>query len=163
MFCRQCGTSLIGEDRFCTACGARQGVYESTTASSLGVESAGATIGGDVYAESYTGTSSQAEVSNTIVWWLAFAPLLGSFIAGFCAGITHVSIGKFWWTTVALNLILSHADGKHLRKAGYDTSSLGGSWLIPIYLYKRAEMLGQSKSYFTVWVVLFILSFAGVL
>jgi len=163
MFCRQCGTSLHGEDRFCTICGVGQAVSASPFPHSEAAFQSSAAVGGEVYTEDRPGSPSTVEVSNTIVWWLAFAPLLGAFGAGFLGGLTHTGIGKFWWTTLVLNIVLSIADEKRLQKAGYNTSALGQAWLIPVYLFKRAQMLEQSKSYFIVWTVLFVLSLFGAL
>jgi hypothetical protein len=49
-------------------------------------------------------------------------------------------------------------DEKKLVKAGVDTSKMGSAWLIPIYLYKRAEVLKQSPAYFWVWLIAFIVT-----
>jgi hypothetical protein len=99
-----------------------------------------------------------AAVSNTLVWWLAFGPLVGEFIAGMLAGATDKSIDKFWWVTLVLNIALSVADEKKLKQAGHDTSQMGAAYIVPVYLFKRAKILNQSNSYFIVWVVLFCLS-----
>lgn len=99
-----------------------------------------------------------AAVSNTLVWWLAFGPLLGVFAAGFLSGLTHKSIDNFWWTTLVLNIALSLADEKKLKQAGHDTKQMGSAVIVPVYLYKRAKILNQSLSYFIVWLVLFGLS-----
>lgn len=99
-----------------------------------------------------------AAVSNTIVWWLAFAPLVGAFIAGVLAGATDKSIDKFWWVTLVLNIALSIADEKKLKQAGHKTDQMGPSFIVPVYLFKRAKILNQSNSYFIVWVILFALS-----
>jgi hypothetical protein len=97
-------------------------------------------------------------ISNTLIWWLAFAPLLGAFIAGLLAGATHKSISNFWWTTLALNVALSMLDERNLKKAGHDTEKMGGAWVVPVYMFKRAKVLKQNNAYFIVWVVLFCLS-----
>ena len=97
-------------------------------------------------------------VNNTLVWWLAFGPLLGIFLAGFLAGATEKDISDFWWTTLVLNVALSLADEKKLKKAGHNTDSMGMAFIVPVYLFKRAKVLKQSNSYFIVWVVLFVLS-----
>lgn len=97
-------------------------------------------------------------VDNTLVWWLAFAPLGGAFIAGFLSGATDKPMSKFWWVTLVLNIALSIADEKKLQKAGHDTEKMGGAWLVPVYLFNRAKVLKQNNAYFIVWVVLFCLS-----
>lgn len=97
-------------------------------------------------------------VNNTLVWWLAFAPIGGVFAAGFLSGVTHKSMSNFWWVTLVLNIALSIADEKMLQKAGHDTEKMGGAWLVPVYLFNRAKVLKQNNAYFIVWVVLFCLS-----
>lgn len=97
-------------------------------------------------------------IDNTIVWWLAFAPLLSAFVAGALAAATDKSITNFWWVNPVLNIALSMVDEKKLETAGHDTKKLGSAFLVPVYLFKRAQLLKQNKAYFIVWVVLFCLS-----
>lgn len=99
-----------------------------------------------------------AAVNNTLVWWLAFAPLLGLLLAGLLSDMTDKDIEKFWWVTLLLNIVLSVFDEKKLKQAGHDTTRMGSSFIVPVYLFKRARILHQSNSYFIVWVVLFTLS-----
>lgn len=121
-----------------------------------------------------------ANVNNTLVWWLAFAPLLGQLLEGFFLELffpapkldydsvnsmvdyshylTHTDFNAFWFVTLALNLYLCHQDEKKLIKAGYDKNKLGSYFLIPVYLYKRAELLKQNNAYFWVWLLLFIIT-----
>jgi hypothetical protein len=89
--------------------------------------------------------------NNAFVWILAWIPLIG----------TLFEFGTF--VVLAINIILCIIDEKQLKKAGYETASLGSAWLIPVYLYKRAKMLGNSFAYFIVWCVCFGLSFFGFL
>lgn len=98
-----------------------------------------------------------AAVNNSIVWALAFCPLYGSFIEGFAAANFKESyhVGA---ATVILNVVLGLIDEQYLKKAGHDTKAMGGAWLVPIYLYKRAKILRQNNAYFWVWCVLFVLS-----
>lgn len=99
-----------------------------------------------------------AAVNNTLVWWLAFAPVLSTFVVGFLSAATHKSMSSFWWVTLVLNVALSIADEKMLQKAGHNTEKMGGAWLVPVYLFNRAKVLKQNNAYFIVWVVLFCLS-----
>ena len=85
-------------------------------------------------------------VNNTLVWILAFVPLIGSFFAfGFIVFII-------------VNIILCSLDFRSIEKAGYDTSKFGSFFLIPVYLYKRANEFGHSLGYFIVWCVTFGIS-----
>lgn len=107
-------------------------------------------------------------VKNTIVWFLAFAPILGLMLEYFVAGMVYseshytaekaASSGEFWFITLALNLALSYWDASSLKKAGANTDKFGAmAWLIPVYLFKRAKALKHSMAYFTVWIVCFAL------
>lgn len=119
-------------------------------------------------------------VNNTIVWWLAFAPLIGQLLEGvflelfypepdinynsvssmenYTRYLTNTNFNAFWFVTLALNFYLSYRDEKKLVKAGYDTSKIGSSFLIPVYLFKRAELLKQNNAYFWVWLIMFVLT-----
>lgn len=110
-------------------------------------------------------------VSNSLVWVLAFAPILGLFLEGFVAMLVYdsenramnaVSDGKFFYITVALNILLSVLDEKRLQKAGHNTSAFKGwVWIVPVYLYQRAKQLKQSLAYFAVWIACFVLVLLG--
>jgi hypothetical protein len=107
-------------------------------------------------------------VNNTIVWILAFAPMIGLFLEAFLAyafsssdGAAKAALGdnKYWFITLALNIGLSYVDENRLGRAGYDTSKFKGmTWLVPVYLFKRAKALNQSLGYFIVWLVCFVIS-----
>jgi len=96
-----------------------------------------------------------AAVSNTIIWWLAFAPLIGLFIEEFISGITGLATEALWLVTVVLNVVLCIMGEKKLKAAGHDTTRLGATWLIPVYILKRRKMLRHNWAYFIVWCVTF--------
>jgi hypothetical protein len=100
-----------------------------------------------------TGTA----VGSGLAWLLAFAPLLGLMLEGFLAGAMQTHISNLWWVTVILNVLIAGADEKVLKRAGHDTSKMGSIFLIPVYLYKRSEILKHGKGYFIVWCVGFLL------
>ena len=103
-------------------------------------------------------------VNNTIVWILAFAPLIGLFLEACFAFTVNADTGeaamdnnKYWFITLALNIGLSYLDENRLKRAGWDTSKFKGmTWLVPVYLFKRAKALNQNLAYFIVWLVCFI-------
>ncbi len=119
-------------------------------------------------------------VNNTIVWWLAFAPIIGTILEGIFIEIyypepdvdfenlssinkytdylANTNFNAFWFVTLALNFLLSYLDEKNLQKSGHDTSTLGSTFLVPLYLFKRAEMLKQNNIYFWIWLIAFILT-----
>lgn len=94
-------------------------------------------------------------VNNTLIWVLAFAPLIGVFFEGFFSAMTGIPRQSFWFITLLLNIILGYADEKKLKAAGHDTSKMGAAWLVPVYLFKRAKILKHNYAYFIVWCVLF--------
>lgn len=107
-------------------------------------------------------------ISNTIVWILAFAPFLGLLLEYFVAGVvyaenpimaeTATASSEFWYVTILLNISLSILDEKRLKNAGINTANFKGlTWLVPVYLYKRAKSLKQGLGYFVVWLTWFVL------
>jgi hypothetical protein len=103
-------------------------------------------------------------VNNTIVWILAFAPLIGLFLEVCVAFTVNADTGeaamdnnKYWFITLALNIGLSYLDENRLKHAGWDTSKFKGmTWLVPVYLFKRAKALNQNLAYFIVWLACFV-------
>lgn len=100
-------------------------------------------------------------VSNSVIWAVAFAPLMGAFLAVCAGAATNSAASNFWWITLLLNICLCVADEKALKNAGHDTKGMGGwTFLVPIYLFVRAQRLNQAPNYAYVWIVMFIISLA---
>jgi hypothetical protein len=108
------------------------------------------------------------QVNNTVVWILAFAPIIGFMLEAFVAGMVHADNpykaesaafnGQFWYITLILNVALSYFDEKRLSKSGTDTNRFSGMvWLVPVYLYQRAKALKHNLGYFGVWIACFVL------
>lgn len=108
-------------------------------------------------------------ISNALVWIVAFVPLLGELLRGVLIGVVYgdatleawiaVYNNELWWIHIVLNLTLTFWDSHILKKGGTDTSQFGGwVWLVPVYLFKRAKALNQKLTYFWVWIVVFFLS-----
>lgn len=111
-------------------------------------------------------------VNNTVVWILAFAPLLGFFLEAFIAGMIYSNdpyraesaafSGEFFYITIMLNVALSFWDEKKLKNAGTNTEKFNGMvWLVPVYLYQRAKALKQNLAYFITWIACFVLVVAA--
>lgn len=106
-----------------------------------------------------------ARVNNTIVWFLAFAPIIGYLAEWFIAGMLNgseartaaaMADARYWYVTLILNIGLSLLDEQRLVKAGHSTRDFRGfRWLVPVYLFQRAKALKHSLAYFTVWLVCF--------
>lgn len=108
-----------------------------------------------------------SRVNNSMVWLLAFAPLLGYMLEWFVAGFVHgteyrieraMAESDFWYITVLLNVLLSVLDERKLKKAGHNTRRFS-HWvfLVPVYLYQRAKSLNQGLGYFITWIVCFVM------
>lgn len=112
-----------------------------------------------------------SRISNTVVWVLAAAPVLGALLEGFVAGILSqneyalsvaISERQYWYITLLLNIGLGILDEQRLKKAGVDTKAFGKMvFVIPVYLWKRAKALNQRPAYFWTWAGLFVLSLAA--
>lgn len=111
-------------------------------------------------------------INNTLVWILAFAPLIGYLLEWVVAGAIHngnefamekaMDNSKYWFLTLGLNIGLSILDEKQLRNAGHNTSKFKGwVWLVPVYLYQRARATKQNLAYFSVWIVCFVVTLIG--
>ncbi len=112
----------------------------------------------------FSGAKKKVKVENTIVWILAFAPLIGELLQCFLAGLVYgdfweIYYDKFWIVTIVLNILLCNIDDNKLKNQGIDTEEFGSTWLVPVYLYRRAKSLGHDQAYFWVWIVLFTLDF----
>ncbi|MDI1270530.1 MAG: DUF4339 domain-containing protein [Polaromonas sp.] len=105
-------------------------------------------------------------INNTVIWVLAFAPLIGLMLEYFVAGIIYrngrlaelaVENNKYWFITVALNIGLCYYDEHRLKLAGHDTSKFKGlAFIVPVYLYQRAMALHHNLAYFIVWIACFL-------
>ena len=112
---------------------------------------------------------SGEHVNNTIVWILAFAPLIGLFLEYLVAMAVYgnefaaqvaVKSNKLWFITVGLNIGLGFFDERRLKKAGHNTDKFKGwVWIVPVYLYQRAKHMKQNLAYFIVWLVCMAITF----
>jgi hypothetical protein len=136
-FCRQCGTEYSNTDVYCNKCGGKlAGEQQKTQNKNL----------------------SYPNVKNTIIWLVAFMPLIGLVIENTCAIAFDTSIGNLWWITLIVNIVLCVIDQERIKKA-YPNLAIMKAWifLTPVYLFKRARALKQSLAYFIVWIVMFCL------
>jgi hypothetical protein len=111
---------------------------------------------------------SGKNINNSIVWTLAFAPVIGYWLELLVAYsfyetevLAEVAFmnNELWFITLILNITLSILDERKLGKAGVDTDKLKGlAWLVPVYLYQRAKALQHSYAYLITWIVCFIWS-----
>lgn len=115
-------------------------------------------------------------VSNTIVWFIAFVPLILGFID---TGMAHnhntsnigaamlARAGQYngpeigFKVSLLAYIFLGAWDTHNLKKAGYANGlkmNFLAILLMPVYLFVRANLLKQRPTYAITWVVLFIVS-----
>ena len=113
-------------------------------------------------------------VNNTLVWVVAFLPLIFGTIEAVIAhdnqvnAIAHFSFGfpesqmtdLPWFIPAGFNAVLCLWDETWVKRAGY-----GSNWqklfaivLVPVYLFVRAKRLKQRPSYAITWVCMMVLS-----
>lgn len=145
MFCRNCGSKISVSEKckFCDKCGVLLEPISQNEAFYDGKN----TDNESFYNENENkNTQPDLEIDNTLIWILAFVPIIGT-------------VWKFGIILFLLvNCILTYFDEKNLKKLGCDTTELGNTWLIPVYLYNRAKMFDHDMGYFIVWCITFILS-----
>lgn len=111
---------------------------------------------------------SGEHINNTLIWVLAFAPLIGYFLEWIVASAMHggnefrtqiaMANSKYWFITLGLNIGLAFFDEKRINNAGHNTDKFKGwVWIVPVYLYQRAKATKQNLAYFIVWIVCFVL------
>lgn len=102
---------------------------------------------------------TDAGTTNLYVWLLALAPVLGTLLEKALGRAIGINPNYLFFITIVLNVGLAFYDAKIIAKSGFDISLMGSTWLVPVYLKKRAEVLGESKAYFYVWCLMFIIMF----
>lgn len=91
------------------------------------------------------------EVDNRFVWAVVAVPLIGAII--------EVLLAKqLVWLYIALNISLCVLDERKLKAAGHSAPKSWYAAIVPVYLWKRASLLSQKKTYFYGWIGAFILS-----
>jgi hypothetical protein len=90
-----------------------------------------------------------SDVNNTLVWILAFVPLLDTLVASFLNIETTISTILI----VLTNCILCIIDERQIKKAGHNPKELlaWAIFLVPVYLFRRASVLKQKFTYAFVW------------
>ena len=96
-------------------------------------------------------SAGDASTNRLIAWLIACVPLMGSLITLF------TGIGASAILYCVLNSIFCSIDESRLKKQGFDTSSCAWFWgalLVPVYIYRRARLVGDDNSYFIGWFVM---------
>jgi hypothetical protein len=117
------------------------------------------------------------QISNGFAWALAFAPLWGTLLhytgayvyLAFKLGSSYQLLAplqieslvdKTWYVVWGINVVVAALDEAYLKAAGWTPKQLR-NWLVaivPIYLYKRDQLLKQGNTRFLVWMGCFFIS-----
>lgn len=155
-FCVNCGKETGVGDNFCIECGTPTGKRDSYT-QDKNVETSPSIKNKKLFKRSDFLDNLFTNV-NDLVWVLAFAPLIGmalEFMVMFCVGVSGVSM---WYITLILNVVICGFDLYLLKRDELDVSGIEKIFIfIPVYLYKRAKLLDETKAYVVVWCVNFLL------
>lgn len=99
------------------------------------------------------GTPMSQPVTDSLVWIVALLPVLGA-VAGYSSG------RDLWLLVLALNITLCGLDYSRLQRAGHSVP-IAWIFLIPVYLWKRANSLNRAPVHFYVWLIAFVGSIAA--
>jgi hypothetical protein len=118
---------------------------------------------------------SGEHINNTLVWVLAFLPLVFGIIDAALASGPEVQVARAlalgigqdftpphvpWLIPLLFNVALGLWDERWLKNAGHSDKWMRGFavFLMPVYLFVRAKRLKQRPWYGLVWVGCFVLS-----
>ncbi len=93
-------------------------------------------------------------VNHSLVWINAFVPIFGIVL-----DTILVEMGLTMWLgtliVIGINCLLMTKDEKQLRTQGLPTKELGSAWVVPVYLFKRVQVVGGGYGYAVCWMVTF--------
>lgn len=93
---------------------------------------------------------ASADVDNRFAWALVGVQIIGALLSL----LFNSDMG---WFALIINVILCVIDERRLKAAGYAAPETYWAVLIPVYLWKRANLIGHSKNYFYAWIAGFVL------
>lgn len=92
------------------------------------------------------------DIDNRFAWAAAAVPLAGTLVEE----AFNLGIGFLYY--LLLNSVLCFVDEKRLKAAGHKAPESGWAMLVPVYLWRRASLLGHQKHYFWCWIAAFAIS-----
>ncbi len=93
-------------------------------------------------------------VNNTFAWLCVAVPFVPNLIE-----LADPSADKLsMYASLGLYVLVSALDAKSLKGAGHAAPATGWTFFIPVYLWKRASILKQSRANFAAWCVTLLLS-----
>lgn len=133
VFCRGCGQSIAETACSCPNCGASQCVLPPEN---------------DTW-------------GNWTPWAIACVPVIGAIVEALLAKVLRHGSSYLFLITLGLNVFLCSLDANALKAKGYTEAQLGNIFLIPVYLFRRAKLLGEKAAYAILWCALFGLQLLG--
>lgn len=95
------------------------------------------------------------DIDNKFVWWVVAVPIIGSILELMFSGVFGAAAFLIY---LIPNIALCAIDERKLKEAGHEAPSTFWVILVPVYLWKRAKLLSQSKIFFFAWIVSFLIS-----
>ena len=92
-----------------------------------------------------------SDIDNNYVWAVVAVPIVGVIIE-ILAGT------ELLWLYLIANIACCVLDERKLQAAGHQAPANWMAFIVPAYLWKRAELLGHKKHYFWGWIAAFVLS-----
>lgn len=91
------------------------------------------------------------DIDNRLAWGIVAVPLVGMVLEA-------ITGSALTWLYLAANIALCILDERRLKAAGHEAPSSWWCILVPVYLWKRAGLLKQSKKIFWCWIAAFALA-----
>lgn len=93
-------------------------------------------------------------IDNTLAWVIALVPIIGAVIELAISQQVNIPVWGIIGGYLVSYIVLVQIDVRRIKASGnsVDTTQFENWWLlIPVYLFKRANSLKQSKAYFWTW------------
>lgn len=181
IFCPECGTKAFEFVKFCPKCGTRidnrterlkivqEKLKETQSKANEIRENMRETqpvTPTKTFSQQVNKKTESISIDNSIPWLIAFFPLyinyLENLFAVFISRLLNTEFPpeKLWWVSISFIISLAISDLELINRAGYKTKNLyaWGILFTPVYLFKRAKLFNQARTYCWVYIFCIILS-----
>lgn len=94
---------------------------------------------------------TRGDIDNRFIWALVSVPIVGALLE-------NIVNATMTWLYIILNITLCVLDERRLKSAGHHAPVKWMLFLVPIYLWRRAEILHHKKLYVWCWIAAFSIS-----
>jgi hypothetical protein len=163
MFCEKCGSPIGDKAQFCSNCGYKVNLRGDSMQSSV-------TSGDFSQIPNNENMKSQSHENDQIyqgtislsdkwAWALACVPVMSSLLYFFLQSITEIESGFSFVIAIAMNIIFVILDDRELKRASMNPDKWiwAGFFLVPVYLFLRANKTQKNYGYAITWCVLFFI------